>query len=46
MGAGADAQVQLCQAMQTALVGANSAATAVDKMITALDIYLGKPNPA
>lgn len=46
MGAGADVQVQLCQAMQTALVGANSAAVAVDKMITALNFYLGKPNPA
>ncbi|MYW63106.1 extracellular solute-binding protein [Streptomyces sp. SID8379] len=46
MGAGAEAQVQLCQAMQTALVGANSAAVAVDKMIKALDFYLSKPDPA
>ncbi|WP_406301027.1 MULTISPECIES: extracellular solute-binding protein [unclassified Streptomyces] len=46
MGAGADVQVQLCQAMQTALVGANSAAVAVDKMISALNFYVSKPKPA
>jgi hypothetical protein len=46
MGAGADSQVQMCQAMQTALVGANSASVAVDKMVKALDFYLSKPNPA
>ncbi|MEB8342936.1 extracellular solute-binding protein [Streptomyces endophyticus] len=46
MGAGADVQIQLCQAMQTALVGAASPATAVDKMISALNFYVSKPKPA
>jgi multiple sugar transport system substrate-binding protein len=45
-GAGTDVQVQMSQAMSSALGGRMSAEEAVDSMISAVDFYLGKPNPA
>ncbi|MFF1360983.1 extracellular solute-binding protein [Streptomyces sp. NPDC058297] len=46
MGAGSDAQGQMCQAMQPALIGTGTAAQAVDDMVSAINFFLGKPNPA
>ncbi|OON82899.1 extracellular solute-binding protein [Streptomyces tsukubensis] len=45
-GSGSDFQARMCQALQSAINGSASTGSTVKKMLSEIDFFLSKPNPA